>query len=240
MSFRTRRCDNPRPAYGGRACTGKGEEFRLCNIYRCIRAADFRAEQCGTIFPMALGTQNSEEDKVLGTALWMPYEPSDRQHKCKLACYKQKTREHFITGDNVIDGTPCSYDHPSNICVQGACIEVGCDKILGSPVQEDRCGICAGDGSKCAEQEQSLRKRIRSDGGFTKVFLLPKGARRIELVATSATVNNKSSSSKIHLVINDKKTQMTVLDGSMVPGGSTAAVAEGTRLDFRCSTLQHI
>jgi hypothetical protein len=39
----------------------------MCNIYRCIRAADFRAEQCGTVFPMALGTQNSEEDKVLGT-----------------------------------------------------------------------------------------------------------------------------------------------------------------------------
>ena len=57
-------------------------------------------------------------------------------------------QEYYNTRDNVIDGTPCSYDQPSNLCVQGQCIEVGCDRIRDSPLREDHCGICAGDGSK--------------------------------------------------------------------------------------------
>ena len=35
---------------------------------------------------------------------------------------------------------------------QGECVQVGCDRILGSPMQEDVCGICGGDGTKCAIQ----------------------------------------------------------------------------------------
>jgi hypothetical protein len=192
-----------------------------------MRGGDFRAEQCSTIFSLALGTK-AQVEAVPDTVLWLPYEPSDIRHKCKLACYNQQTREHFLTMDNLIDGTACSYDHPTNICVQGTCVDVGCDKILGSPVQEDRCGICAGDGSKCTEKEQSWRKRLRGDNSFTKAFLLPKGARSIELVATSMV-----NGSQIHLVIRDRRNNITVLDGSLVPGGSTAAVAEGTRLDYR-------
>ena len=34
VSFRTRRCNNPKPSYGGEPCRGKSEEFKLCNIYR--------------------------------------------------------------------------------------------------------------------------------------------------------------------------------------------------------------
>jgi hypothetical protein len=187
--------------------------------------------------PTALGTVVEEVAVKSLSSLWLPYEPSDARHKCKLACYHQETREHFLTGDNVVDGTLCSYDHPSNICIQGACVQVGCDKILGSPVQEDRCGICAGDGSKCVQKEQRLRKRLRPDDrGFTKMFLLPKGARHIELVLTDvaeSNTSNTSGSQAVHLVLRDRRTDSTVLDGGQVPGGSTAAVAEGTRLDFR-------
>ena len=84
-----------------------------------------------------------------------------------------------MTDDNVIDGTPCSYDHPSNICIQGSCVEVGCDKILGSPLQEDQCGICAGDGTKCSSETQTIRKKVNKM--FTKVFLLPADSRGLEV-----------------------------------------------------------
>ena len=30
--FRSRQCDNPRPAYGGQPCVGDREEYRLCSI----------------------------------------------------------------------------------------------------------------------------------------------------------------------------------------------------------------
>ena len=88
-------------------------------------------------------------------------------------------KEYQNTPDNVIDGSPCSYDHPSNICVQGQCVKVGCDKILNSPLQEDQCGICAGDGSKCSVQTRKVKKRVGKD--FTKFLVLPRGIRHIEI-----------------------------------------------------------
>lgn len=38
--------------------------------------------------------------------------------KCKLICSSQETRELHITDENLIDGTPCSYENSSNICIQ--------------------------------------------------------------------------------------------------------------------------
>lgn len=38
--------------------------------------------------------------------------------KCKLICTSNETRELSVTGENFIDGTPCSYDDSSDICVQ--------------------------------------------------------------------------------------------------------------------------
>ena len=50
VHFRSRQCDNPRPAYGGSNCLGDGEDFRLCNIESCPAAVDFRALQCKHLF----------------------------------------------------------------------------------------------------------------------------------------------------------------------------------------------
>ena len=183
VSFRTRRCDNPRPSYGGKPCPGISEEYQLCNIYRCIKYEDFRADQCNTTFQLITGdsTHKSQE--------WLPYEHEDFKYKCRLACYNTKTKEHVMTDDHVIDGTPCSYDHPSNICIQGTCVEVGCDKILGSPLEEDQCGICAGDGTKCITERETIQRKVNKM--FTKVFLLPAGSRWLEV--------QKISGDKVHL-----------------------------------------
>ena len=39
------------------------------------------------------------------------------------------TREYYQTGENVVDGTKCSYDKANDICIQGKCVELGCDKV---------------------------------------------------------------------------------------------------------------
>ena len=50
----------------------------------------------------------------------------------------------------VVDGTPCDVgDGTSRICVQGECLPVGCDNMLGSEMEEDKCRVCGGDGSNC-------------------------------------------------------------------------------------------
>ena len=60
---------------------------------------------------------------------WFPYEHSEPEYKCKLNCFSRDTKEYYQTGENVIDGTPCSYDNPTDVCVQGKCIKLGCDKV---------------------------------------------------------------------------------------------------------------
>ena len=73
------------------------------------------------------GSSSSSQQRSAFT--WFPYEHSDPEYKCKLNCFSRDTREYYQTGENVIDGTPCSYDNPSDVCVQGKCIKLGCDKV---------------------------------------------------------------------------------------------------------------
>ena len=123
----------------------------------------------------------------------------------------------------MIDGTPCSYDHPSNMCVQGECIKVGCDRILDSPLSEDQCGICAGDGSKCSTHSRTLKKKLGRE--LTKFYVIPKGVRNVEIVET--LVNNVSL-----LVMKERRTGVNFFDGSSFKGIQWSTVAEGAKFQF--------
>lgn len=57
----------------------------------------------------------------------------------------------------VTDGTECR-PYSSSVCVKGKCVRTGCDGIIGSKLQFDKCGICGGDGNSC----------IKVAGNFTK------------------------------------------------------------------------
>ena len=94
-----------------------------------------------------------------------------------------------------MDGTSCSYDHPEDICVQGKCVQLGCDKILGSPVSEDDCGVCGGDGTKCRVKTKTFKGR----GGGKKLIILQRGARNIRIV-----VKKMAKASKILLCIDQR------------------------------------
>ena len=60
---------------------------------------------------------------------WYPHENDEEKSKCKLTCYSRESREFYQTGENVVDGTRCSYDRPNDICVQGKCVPLGCDMV---------------------------------------------------------------------------------------------------------------
>lgn len=57
----------------------------------------------------------------------------------------------------VVDGTECR-PYSSSVCVKGKCVRTGCDGIIGSKLQFDKCGICGGDSTGC----------VRVMGNFTK------------------------------------------------------------------------
>ena len=60
---------------------------------------------------------------------WLPYEPPQDSMKCQLTCFSRETLEYYQTGENVVDGTRCSYDESNDICVQGKCVQLGCDMV---------------------------------------------------------------------------------------------------------------
>ena len=125
----------------------------------------------------------------------------------------------------MIDGTPCSYDQPGNLCVQGQCVQVGCDRILDSPLVEDQCGICAGDGSKCSVQARNVRRVAASN--FTKVAVLPRGARHIQIE------KKHQSQTKVSLVLRERKTGLELLDSGLVRGSHWSTVSEGTKFQYQ-------
>ncbi|KAJ8983287.1 hypothetical protein NQ317_010537 [Molorchus minor] len=157
VQFKSRKCNNPEPSYGGKHCIGEPEEWRLCNRNPCPdTSADIRAQQCKHL-PKILHLELEPEANFT----WLPYEI---EKKCKYICVSAERKELHIADENLIDGTPCSYENPDNICVQGKCQVVGCDGKLNSQLQRDRCGTCGGNNSNCSEIRFSFDRKLKESG----------------------------------------------------------------------------
>ncbi|KAI5624871.1 A disintegrin and metalloproteinase with thrombospondin motifs 2-like, partial [Silurus asotus] len=72
LQFRTRACDNPRPANGGRTCPGSNYQFQVCNTHECEDPyRDYRADQC-SFMDSKFEYHNMKHH-------WLPYEHPDRE-----------------------------------------------------------------------------------------------------------------------------------------------------------------
>uniref|UniRef100_A0A3Q2PG62 A disintegrin and metalloproteinase with thrombospondin motifs 2-like n=1 Tax=Fundulus heteroclitus TaxID=8078 RepID=A0A3Q2PG62_FUNHE len=185
VQFRTRNCDNPSPANGGRDCRGLTYQFQLCNTNECEDIySDPREEQC-------------HDSEYSNKHHWLPYEHPDPNKRCQLYCQSKETRAVVLMEKLVLDGTRCSYKDPHSVCVRGACQKVGCDGVVGSSKQEDNCGVCGGDNSRCETFKETITRTAKKQG-FLKVLEIPRGARHLliqELNATSHTFAVKNVAS---------------------------------------------
>uniref|UniRef100_A0A4W3HEC4 ADAM metallopeptidase with thrombospondin type 1 motif 2 n=1 Tax=Callorhinchus milii TaxID=7868 RepID=A0A4W3HEC4_CALMI len=198
VQFRTRQCDNPLPSNGGRSCSGQSYEYQLCSTQDCPEHyEDFREQQCRQ-WNSNFEYKNSKHE-------WLPYEHSDPKQRCYLTCESKEMREIVYMKRMVHDGTRCSYNEPNGICVRGDCVTVGCDKVLGSTKEKDKCGVCDGDNSHCKVIKGTF-SRAPKKAGYLKMFEIPAGATYVSVQETNALLF-------LFLVIKNQATGYFILNG---------------------------
>ncbi|XP_028986164.1 A disintegrin and metalloproteinase with thrombospondin motifs 16 [Betta splendens] len=172
VTHRDRQCNSPRPAFGGKFCEGSSRSYKLCNTGDCPPGAtDYRAQQCAEF--------NSRQFRGWFYT-WRPYTRVDDQDVCKLYCFAEGYDFFFALASKVRDGTLCSQDS-SNVCIDGLCERVGCDRVLGSTAGLDSCGVCKGDNSTCKLYKGQYTKQHYTNKYYA-VATLPAGARSIRVV----------------------------------------------------------
>ncbi|XP_008283158.1 A disintegrin and metalloproteinase with thrombospondin motifs 12 [Stegastes partitus] len=163
-----RECNNPKPEFGGKYCTGERKRYRTCNTKPCRNnRPTFREMLCSEFDTVPYHNELYQ---------WIPV--ANPLNPCELHCrpVNQYFSEKML--DTVTDGTPCFMNNNSrNICVNGVCKEVGCDYGIDSNAEEDRCGVCLGDGTSCETVYKSFDE---GEGfGYVDVGVIPEGARDI-------------------------------------------------------------
>uniref|UniRef100_A0A667XKX3 ADAM metallopeptidase with thrombospondin type 1 motif 14 n=1 Tax=Myripristis murdjan TaxID=586833 RepID=A0A667XKX3_9TELE len=194
---RSRQCNNPAPAYGGRDCPGSAFDYQMCNTEECAGPyEDFRAQQC-------VQRSNKYHKNIKHT--WLPYEHPDESHKCELSCQSKETGEVVFMNQVMHDGTRCSYTDPFSVCARGECLHVGCDKEVGSYKQEDKCGVCEGDNSHCRTVKLTLTKTPKKPG-MLKMFDIPVGARHIVIEENETSPHIIAVKNVVtgHFILNEK------------------------------------
>ncbi|XP_010793858.1 A disintegrin and metalloproteinase with thrombospondin motifs 10-like [Notothenia coriiceps] len=157
VSSSIRHCDSPRPTIGGKYCLGERKRFRSCNIDECPAGSlDFRVIQCADFDSVPFRGK---------FYTWKPYRGGGVK-PCSLNCLAEGYNFYTERAPAVVDGTPCR-DDSLDVCVNGECKHVGCDRVLGSDVREDRCRICGGDGSSCDSVEGLFNDSLPEGGFFT-------------------------------------------------------------------------
>ncbi|GAB6026415.1 ADAM metallopeptidase with thrombospondin type 1 motif [Chamberlinius hualienensis] len=164
----SRNCDTPAPRNGGLYCIGERRRYKICNIMPCPEdAPSFRAVQCSKYNQTPYKDKYRTWDSVL-----------IKVTPCQLHCKPDDDYYSVMLAEMVENGTPCN-PGTRDMCISGKCRKVACDWIIDSDAQEDRCGLCHGDGTQC----QTIRGEFnqKSGSGYVKVATIPAGARSIRI-----------------------------------------------------------
>ncbi|XP_042103936.1 A disintegrin and metalloproteinase with thrombospondin motifs 13 isoform X2 [Ovis aries] len=224
---RRRRCDNPRPAFGGRACVGSDLQAEMCNTQACeTTQLEFMSEQCAQTDgePLHLSPGGSTSFYRWGTA----EQYSKGNALCRHVC--RAVGESFMVrrGDRFLDGTRCvlgdsQEDGALSLCVSGSCRTFGCDGRMDSGQVRDVCQVCGGDSSTCRPQ----------NGSFT-------AGRAREYVTFLTVTPNLTSISVInrrplftHLAVKVRGRYIVAGNGSISASTSYPSLLEDNRVEYR-------
>ncbi|CAD7087043.1 unnamed protein product [Hermetia illucens] len=192
ISMQLRECNNPSPANGGTFCIGERKRYVVCNTEPCPDGEpSFRAEQCSHFNNETYDGQKYK---------WLPY--FDRYNPCKLYCTDEEDQVIANWADIVADGTPCKIG-TKNMCIDGICRKVGCDWIVDSKKEEDRCGICEGNDENCEIIKEEYKTDFDIIDGYVEIATIPKGARHILIEEMTNSENflsiGKTNTSEFYL-----------------------------------------
>ncbi|XP_064825473.1 A disintegrin and metalloproteinase with thrombospondin motifs 5 [Oncorhynchus masou masou] len=174
VQFAQRLCNNPPPRNNGRYCTGKRAIYKSCSVTPCPSPSkSFRQEQCEV--------RNGPQTDPKGVKTFVEWVPKFAgvlpKDVCKLTCRAKGTGYYVVFSQRVADGTECR-PYSSSVCVKGKCVRTGCDGIIGSKLQFDKCGICGGDSTGCIRVIGNFTKKSK---GYTDVVKIPAGSTHIKV-----------------------------------------------------------
>ncbi|XP_075555420.1 proteoglycan-like sulfated glycoprotein papilin isoform X2 [Dermacentor variabilis] len=177
VAYQTRVCEDFRHD-GSHGCTGPSRKYFSCNVEECPdHTKDFREEQCARFNSIPF------EGRYYS---WVPYYKA--ANPCELNCKPKGERFYYRHSAKTIDGTRCHDDGSLDVCVDGACMPVGCDKMLGSDAVEDKCRVCRGDGTSCSTVE-GVFDLDNLQVGYNDILLIPSGATNIRIEEKFPTNN---------------------------------------------------
>ncbi|ELU04243.1 hypothetical protein CAPTEDRAFT_219882 [Capitella teleta] len=147
-------------------CEGPTKIYQSCNIQDCDQPeVDSRLEQCQQYNNISYNGK---------THSWIPFYS---ENKCELTCLAEGEAFYARLAPAVKDGTRCDR-YSSDVCIQGACQSVGCDRVLGSGKIYDECRVCSGNGSTCQKINGHIETK-ELGRGYRQILLIPEGATNV-------------------------------------------------------------
>ncbi|XP_013183866.1 A disintegrin and metalloproteinase with thrombospondin motifs 7 [Amyelois transitella] len=176
VSTQSRQCNNPEPINNGAYCIGDRSRYRICNTDPCpINEPSFREYQCSKY--------NNLTYKNVTVTEWIPY--FDQDKPCELKCVPREENELFddpMSEGFAADGTPCRQNPGArDMCISGVCYKVGCDWKVDSDLEDDVCGVCGGNGTKCKTVQGIYNKGTTRHAGLSEVAVIPAGSRNVKI-----------------------------------------------------------
>ncbi|XP_036204240.1 A disintegrin and metalloproteinase with thrombospondin motifs 5 isoform X2 [Myotis myotis] len=222
VQFAYRHCNNPAPRNSGRYCTGKRAIYRSCSVTPCpANGKSFRHEQCE-----AKNGYQSDTKGVKTFVEWVPkYAGVLPGDVCKLTCRAKGTGYYVVFSPKVTDGTECR-PYSNSVCVRGKCVRTGCDGIIGSKLQYDKCGVCGGDNSSCTKIIGTFNKKSK---GYTDVVRIPEGATHIKVRQFKAKDQTRFTA---YLALKKKNGEYLINGKYMISTSETIVDLNGTVMNY--------